>query len=129
MPMPERPQWIGQSLRFGLVAPIVFGVDWGVLQLLGLAGIAPLGGRLGSLAASVCVGFALNRSFTFRAAGRPDLAEFRRYVGAAGLGIAVNYGMFAAAHRAGLPDPAAIGVGMLAAAVVTFTRFRAIFGR
>ncbi|MFN7398365.1 MAG: hypothetical protein ACK5SX_04700 [Sandaracinobacter sp.] len=48
---------------------------------------------------------------------------------AAGLGIAVNYGVFALAHRAGAPDPTAIGAGMLAAAAVTFTRFRAIFGR
>jgi hypothetical protein len=31
--------------------------------------------------------------------------------------------------RLGLPAPAAIGVGMLAAALVTFTRFRAIFAK
>jgi putative flippase GtrA len=127
--MEQRPQWIGQALRFGLVAPVVFGVDWSVLHLLGLAGVPALAGRLVSLSASVGVGFLLNRAFTFRAEGRPSSAEFRRYVVAAGLGIAVNYGVFAAAHRGGLPDPAAIGAGMLAAAAVTFTRFRAIFGR
>jgi len=127
--MQRRPQWIGQALRFGLVAPVVFAVDWSVLHLLGLAGVPPLAGRLVSLSASVGVGFLLNRAFTFRADGRPSLSEFRRYVVAAGLGIAVNYGVFALAHRAGAPDPAAIGAGMLAAAAVTFTRFRAIFGR
>lgn len=127
--MTERPAWVGQSLRFGLVAPLVFAVDWSVLHLLGQAGVPALAGRIASLSASVGVGFLLNRGFTFRAEGRPSLAEFRLYVVAAGLGIAVNYGVFAAAHRGGLPDPAAIGAGMLAAAAVTFTRFRAIFGR
>jgi putative flippase GtrA len=127
--MQQRPQWIGQALRFGLIAPVVFAVDWSVLHLLAMAGVPALAGRVGSLAASVGVGFLLNRAFTFRAQGRPSLAEFRRYLVAAGLGIAVNFGVFAAAHRAGLPDPAAIGAGMLAAAAVTFTRFRAIFAR
>lgn len=127
--MQDRPQWIGQSLRFAAVAPVVFAVDWSVLHLLGLAGVPALAGRMASLSASVGIGFLLNRAFTFRAEGRPSLAEFRLYVVAAGLGIAVNYGVFAAAHRGGLPDPAAIGAGMLAAAAVTFTRFRAIFGR
>jgi putative flippase GtrA len=127
--MTERPAWVGQSLRFGLVAPVVFAVDWSVLYLVGLAGVPALAGRVVSLFASVGVGFLLNRAFTFRAEGRPSLAEFRRYVLAAGLGIAVNYGVFAAAHAAGLADPAAIGAGMLAAAAVTFTRFRAIFAR
>jgi putative flippase GtrA len=127
--MTEFPSWVGQALRFAMVAPIVFGVDWAVLGLLGSAGVPALAGRLLSLSASVSVGFLLNRAFTFRAGGRPSLAEFRLYVVAAGLGIAVNYGVFAAAHRGGLPDPAAIGAGMLAAAAVTFTRFRVIFGR
>lgn len=112
-----------------MVAPIVFAVDWSVLHLVGLAGVPALAGRIVSLAASVGVGFLLNRAFTFRAEGRPSISEFRRYVVAAALGIAVNYGVFAIAHRAGLPDPAAIGAGMLAAAAVTFTRFRLIFGR
>jgi putative flippase GtrA len=127
--MSQLPSWVGQSLRFALVAPVVFAVDWGVLHLLGLAGVPVLAGRIGSLATSVAVGFILNRAFTFRAEGQPTLAEFRRYVLAAALGIVVNYGTFAVAHRLGLPDPAAIGAGMLAAAAVTFTRFRAIFGR
>lgn len=127
--MHQRPRWIGQSLRFALVAPLVFAMDWSVLHIIGQAGVPALAGRLVSLSASIGVGFLLNRSFTFRADGRPSLAQLRRYVLAAGLGIAVNYGVFAAAHRAGLPDPAAIGAGMLAAAAVTFTRFRAIFSR
>jgi putative flippase GtrA len=127
--MTDRPQWIGQSLRFGLVAPLVFGVDWGVLHGLGLLGIDPHVGRLVSLPCSVLVGFLLNRSFTFRADGRPSLAEFRRYLVAAALGMAVNYAGFVVALRLGLAQPAAIGAGMLAAAAVTFLRFRAIFGR
>jgi len=127
--MPKRPSWVGQSLRFGLVAPLVFAVDWSVLHLVGLAGVPLLGGRVVSLGASVGVGFLLNRAFTFRADGRPTLSELRRYLMAAALGIGVNYGMFVAAHRAGLPDPAAILAGMLAAALVTFTRFRTIFAR
>jgi putative flippase GtrA len=123
------PEWVGQSARFALVAPLVFAVDWGILALLAAGGIPPLAGRLLSLSGSVCVGFLLNRAFTFRAAGRPSFAEFGQYVGAALLGIVVNYGCFAVAHWLGIPDPAAIGIGMLAAAAVTFTRFRAIFGR
>lgn len=127
--MQDRPQWIGQALRFAAVAPVVFAVDWTVLHLVGLAGVPALAGRFVSLSSSVGVGFLLNRAFTFRAEGQPTWGEFRLYVIAAALGIAVNYGVFAAAHRGGLPDPAAIGAGMLAAAVVTFTRFRVIFGR
>ena len=123
----NRPDWIGQSLRFGLVAPLVFAVDWGVLTLLAGLGVPPLAGRVMSLSASVCVGFVANRFFTFRAAGRPGLAEFGRYLLAAALGMAVNYGTFALLHRAGAPDAAAIAGGMGAAVIVTFTRFRAIF--
>lgn len=123
------PAWVGQSLRFGLVAPVVFLVDFGVLSLLAKAGIPPLVGRLVSLSASVGVGFLLNRRFTFRVEGRPSMGQFGRYVVAAALGIAVNYGVFALAHRSGLPDAAAVAAGMLAAALVTFTRFRAIFRR
>jgi putative flippase GtrA len=125
--MTARPPWIGQSLRFGMVAPLVFAVDWGVLHLLVQSGLAAPVARLASLAASVSVGFLLNRAFTFRATGRPSLAEFGRYLLAAGLGIAANYGVFAVAHRLGLPDPAAIAAGMLAAAAFTFTRFRSVF--
>lgn len=127
--MRNAPAWVGQSLRFGLIAPLIFLVDLGVLTLLTKAGIPPLAGRVGSLTASVGVGFLLNRSFTFRAEGRPHFAEFGRYVMAAALGIAVNYGVFALAHRAGLANGAAVAAGMLAAALVTFTRFRAIFRR
>lgn len=127
--MRDVPAWVGQSLRFGLIAPVIFLVDLGVLTLLVKAGVPPLVGRVGSLAASVGVGFLLNRTFTFRAEGRVTLAEFGRYVVAAMLGIAVNYGVFALAHRAGVPNAAAVAAGMLAAALVTFTRFRAIFRR
>ncbi len=124
-----RPDWIGQSLRFGLVAPLVFAVDWGVLTLLAGLGVPPLAGRVVSLCASVSVGFLANRFFTFRARGRPGWREFGRYAAAAALGIAVNYGLFALLHRAGAPNAAAIAGGMGAAAIVTFTRFRAIFSR
>ena len=127
--MRETPAWVGQSLRFGLIAPVIFLVDLGVLTLLVKAGIPPLAGRLGSLSASVGVGFLLNRTFTFRAEGKPSLGEFGRYVLAAALGIAVNYGVFALAHRGGVPNAAAVAAGMLASALVTFTRFRAIFRR
>ncbi len=127
--MTERPAWIGQSLRFGLVAPLVFAVDWSVLHALHGLGVPLSAGRIVSLAASVLVGFLANRFFTFRAAGRPDIREFGRYLVAAGLGIAVNYGLFLLALRLGAPVPAAIGAGMLAAALVTFVRFRAIFSR
>jgi putative flippase GtrA len=127
--MAERPAWIGQSLRFAAVAPLVFAVDWSVLHALQQAGVPPSLGRIASLAASVAVGFLLNRFFTFRAAGRPDMGEFARYLVAAALGIAVNYATFLAALKLGAPAPAAIASGMLAAALVTFVRFRAIFSR
>lgn len=125
----SRPEWIGQSIRFGLVAPLVFGVDWGLLTLLAAAGIPPLAGRPLSLAASVGVGFLANRFFTFRATGRPGWGEFGRYLLAAALGMAVNYATFAALHHLGFPNAIAIAGGMGAAALVTFTRFRAIFTR
>ena len=55
--------------------------------------------------------------------------EFGRYLLAAALGMAVNYAGFAALHHLGLPNALAIAGGMGAAALVTFTRFRAIFAR
>lgn len=127
--MREHPLWVGQLLRFGLMAPIIFLVDLGALTLLTRVGMPPLIGRLGSLAASVGVGFLLNRTFTFRAKGRPNGPEFGRYLVAAALGIVLNYGVFAVAQRAGAPHAAAIAAGMLAAALVTFLRFRAVFSR
>jgi putative flippase GtrA len=127
--MQPRPPWIGQLLRFGLVAPVVFVVDWTALKALLNLGAGPYAGRLGSLAVSVAVGFLLNRVFTFRAEGRPSWLEVRGYLAAAGLGIALNYGVFVVAVRLGLPHAGAIGAGMLAAAAVTFVRFRAVFGR
>ncbi len=124
------PPWIGQSLRFGMVAPVIFLVDWAILSALAsLFGLAPHFGRIVSLAGSVAVGFLLNRFFTFRATGRPTLAEARRYAVAAALGIAVNYTVFVAAIALGLPAVAAIAAGMLAAALVTFLRFRAAFSK
>jgi putative flippase GtrA len=74
----DRRDRIGQSLRFALVAPLVFAADWGGLTLLAPAGAPPLAGRAMSLSASVCVGLLANRFFTFRAAGRPGPAEFSR---------------------------------------------------
>jgi len=119
------PPWVGQSLRFGMVAPVVFLVDLAILSALD--GLGPYAGRVLSLAGSVVVGFLLNRFFTFRATGRPSLDEVRRYAIAAALGIGVNYGVFSVAIALGLPGAAAIGCGMLAAALVTFIRFRAVF--
>lgn len=112
-----------------MVAPVIFLVDWGVLTPLTGWGVPPLAGRVVSLSASVSVGFLLNRFFTFRAEGRLSFAEFGRYLLAAALGMAVNYGVFALLHKLGLPNGAAIAGGMLAAALVTFTRFRSIFGK
>lgn len=119
------PAWVGQSIRFGLVAPVIFLVDLGILTML--SGLGPYVGRMASLSGSVVVGFLLNRFFTFQVSGRPTLAEARRYAVAAGLGIAVNYGVFVVAVRLGVPNAAAIAAGMLAAALVTFVRFRAVF--
>ena len=121
------PRWVGQSFRFGLVAPILFLVDWGVLSALTAAGMDAYGGRAGSLAASVAVGFFVNRRFTFRAEGRPTWGEARGYAMAAALGVGVNYGVFALAVRAGAPHAPAIAAGMLAAACFTFIRFRTLF--
>lgn len=114
-------------MRFALVAPVIFAIDWAVLSALGAAGLPPYAGRVASLGLSVGVGFGLNRRFTFRATGRATWGEARAYVVAAGLGIAVNYGAFALATRAGLPPAPSIGLGMLAAAAVTFARFKALF--
>ncbi len=118
---------IGQALRFGLVAPVIFLVDWAILAGLSALGTSPYAGRLLSLAGSVCVGFFLNRWFTFRAAGRPTWAEVRAYALAAALGIVVNYPAFALAVRLGVTHAAAIAAGMLCAAAVTFFRFKALF--
>jgi putative flippase GtrA len=123
------PSWVGQSIRFAAVAPLVFLADYGLLAMLSGLGVNDYAGRLASLGGSVVAGFLLNRFFTFRASGRPTLAEARAYALAAMLGIGVNYAVFAAAIALSAPHALAILSGMLAAALVTFLRFRDLFAK
>ena len=88
-------------LRFAFVGTLGFFLDLGILIIAieGL-GIGPYWGRALSFAVTVTFTWALNRQLTFgerKAVGSgPALREWARFVAANSLGLAVNYGVYAA---------------------------------
>ena len=99
-PVPPRRALAVQFLRFGATGTLGFVVDTAVLYAAIAAGAGLYGGRCISYVAAATTTWAVNRSWTFRAAGQP--------AGRAGLGrqwalfllvnlsgFAVNYGTYA----------------------------------
>jgi putative flippase GtrA len=84
---------LGSSfIRFSIVGTLTLFVDMGVVQALVLTDtLDPRWARLPSFLVAATFAWALNRSFTFKAAhlGSP-LAQWMRYVSANAIGMAVN---------------------------------------
>ena len=74
-----------------------FAVDGGVLKLLTSGFGAPvLPSRVVSIAAAICVGWLMHRTFTFRVTAPPSLTEFARFVSVAWSTAVLNYLLFVA---------------------------------
>jgi putative flippase GtrA len=99
------------------------GVVWGLTQL----GLSAYVGRGLSLCVSVVFTFILNRRATFRAQGPVKASEVVAYIGASGLGIAINYAVFAACLALGLKWLPAMGLGTVIASAFNFVAYGRIF--
>ena len=86
---------VRHGLGFLVSGATAFTVDALVLELLTLVfGLHPIVARLAAIALAMVAGWLMHRTFTFRVAARPSLAEFLRYAGVAWTAAAVNYGLF-----------------------------------
>ena len=79
-------------VRFSMVGTVSMLVDMGILQAVVMAGLLdPHLGRIPAFLGAATVGWALNRSFTFRQADRSGpLRQWLRYVSANSVGLAAN---------------------------------------
>ena len=87
-------------LAFAASGGIAFAIDAVVLESLTLfAGFSPFSARLIAIAAAMLGGWLAHRTWTFRVAAKPSLAEFGRYaaVASGSDGTSVS--------RRGLPSP------------------------
>ena len=116
-------------MSFALIGALGFAVDVAVLALaIEVLGLGPYAGRALSFAVTVTFTWAMNRYLTFaerRATGKGGiLAEWGRFVMANGLGLAVNYGVYAALVSRGegvMASPyVAAGCGALAGLVFNY---------
>ena len=84
--------WLGFVFSGGLA----FLVDASVLKFLTmLFGIHPFLARIVALSCAHVAGWLSHRTFTFRVAAPPSLAEFMRYAGLqTAVSLGVNYGVF-----------------------------------
>jgi putative flippase GtrA len=86
---------VHHGLAFLVSGATAFIVDALVLKLLtSFLGLHPIVARLAAIALAMVAGWLMHRTFTFRVAARPSLAEFLRYAGVAWTAAAVNYGLF-----------------------------------
>jgi putative flippase GtrA len=99
------------------------GVVWGLTH----AGLSPYLARVVSIALSIAFTFMLNRALTFRAGGRVSLAEVLAYVGASGIGMAINYAIYAGGLKLGLMWLPALALGTIIAAAFNFFAYGRIF--
>jgi len=91
---------VTQFLRFGVVGAVGFVVDTAVLYAALAAGGGPYGGRVLSYIAAATTTWALNRAWTFRAAGgsagRARIGrQWALFLVVNLVGFAVNYGTYA----------------------------------
>lgn len=89
-----------EMLRFGLVGAAGFLVDTAVLYTAMAAGAGLYGGRILSYVAAATATWALNRAWTFRAAGRPAGRgalgrQWALFLLVNLVGFAANYGTYA----------------------------------
>jgi putative flippase GtrA len=98
-------------------------IVWGLTQF----GLGPYVARVVSLCVSVAFTFCLNRLLTFSAAGPVSSGEIVAYVGASGIGIGINYGLYAGGIKLGLPFLVAMAIGTIIASAFNFFAYGRIF--
>jgi putative flippase GtrA len=114
-------------VRFLLVGGAAFVLDWAVVWALTHIGVGPYLARVISLSVSVTFTFWLNRFATFQANGQATLGEFAAYLAASGIGMVINYGIYALCIRLGLSLLAAMAIGTISAACFNFFAYGLIF--
>jgi putative flippase GtrA len=92
-------------------------------------GLNAFGARAISLCVSMLFTFGLNRTLTFQAKGPIRLSEFVAYIAASGMGMALNYLIYAGSLALGLHWLPAMVVGTLCAALFNFFAYARIFKR
>lgn len=104
-----------------------FVLDAGVVWALGHANVGPYLARVVSLCVSIAFTFWLNRSLTFQAKGRISWQEVSAYIGASGIGILLNYGVYAGGLKMGLHWIVAMAFGTIIASAFNFLAYGQIF--
>lgn len=91
-------QAAGEFVRFAVIGVIGFIVDASTLKLVvALLHMDLYSGRVVSFLTAATGNWMLNRRFTFRQAGRHSkVRQWLKYLGANGVGFAVNYSTYAA---------------------------------
>lgn len=113
--------------RFLLVGGAAFVLDAAIVWALTYIGLSVYVARTLSLCASVSFTFCLNRLLTFQAAGLIKLTEILAYIGASGIGICLNYGIFAVGLKLGLTWLPAMILGTVIASAFNFFAYGRIF--
>lgn len=115
--------WLG-FIGSGLLS---FVVDAGGMEALtALAGWRAQTARLASIPCAMLVGWLSHRTFTFAMTTPPSLAEFARFVGAAGSASVLNYGVFwgILAVWQGASSLVAVVISTAVATVASYLGFR-----
>lgn len=115
------------SFRFLLVGGSAFVLDAACVWLFLQLGLGPYLSRAISLCISVAFTFGLNRFATFQAKGPITLTEVVSYVGASGVGIGLNYGVFSVCLYFGMVWLWAMIIGTAIASLFNFLAYRRIF--
>jgi putative flippase GtrA len=97
-PQSARAQAIGEFARFVVIGTVGFAVDASTLKLLvALLHMDLYSGRLVSYLTAATGNWMLNRRFTFKQASQASpFRQWLKYLGANGIGFAVNYSTYAA---------------------------------
>jgi putative flippase GtrA len=114
-------------VRFLFVGGTAFVLDAAVVWGLTHIGTGPYVARVVSLSLSVAFTFFLNRFLTFNAQGSVTWREVVAYVGASGMGMIINYAIFAGAIKLNLPWLGAMALGTIIASTFNFFAYGRIF--
>jgi putative flippase GtrA len=113
--------------RFIAVGGAAFVLDAGVVWGLTHLGLSAYLARALSLCLSVAFTFALNRMMTFQASGPVRWQEVGAYIGASGLGIAINYLIYIGCLKLGWTWLPAMVLGTGIASAFNFLAYGRIF--
>jgi putative flippase GtrA len=113
--------------RFIIVGGAAFVLDACVVLGLTQLGLSAYVARALSLFVSVAFTFVLNRLMTFRASGQVTWQEIGVYIGASGVGIAINYLIYAGCLKLGLSWLPSMVLGTGIASAFNFFAYGRIF--